>query len=181
MNKTVVRSVSLSPTHSFSKKAVGSINLIEGKGVEGDAHFGKTVKHRYLEKKDPERVNLRQVHLIHYELIEELNEQGFTVSEGDLGENITTSGIEILSLPTNTILKIGDDAVVQITGLRDPCSLLDKFQKGLMKALLTKDKHGNIVRKSGVMGIVLKSGTISIDDKIEVVYPQPPYKKLECV
>jgi len=181
MQKQYVKSVSLSSTHSFSKKVVDNVTLVEGLGVEGDAHFGKTVKHRYLVKKDPTKPNLRQVHLIHYELIEELNGNGFTVSEGDLGENITTVGVDLLNLPTDTILKIGKDAVVQITGLRDPCSLLDQFQKGLLKALIEKDEKGNIIRKSGVMGIVKKSGEIKVDDEIEIIYPQKPFKKLECV
>jgi len=181
MRKQYVKSVSLSPTHSFSKKVVDNIALVKGKGVEGDAHFGKTVKHRYLVKKNPALQNLRQVHLIHYELIEELNEKGFSVSEGNLGENITTEGVELLNLPTDTILKIGKDAVIQITGLRDPCHLLDKFQKGLLKALIEKDENGDIIRKSGVMGIVQKSGEVKIDDDIEIIYPQEPHKKLICV
>jgi MOSC domain-containing protein YiiM len=181
MNMKKVKSLSLSSTHSFSKKVVENVTLVEGLGVEGDAHFGKTVKHRYLVKKDPTKPNLRQVHLIHYELIEELNEKGFSVSEGDLGENITTVGIELLNLPTDTILKIGVDAVIQIKGLRDPCVLIDRFQKGLLKAVIEKDKNGNVIRKTGVMGIVQKSGEIKIDDEIEIVYPQKPYMKLECV
>jgi MOSC domain-containing protein YiiM len=181
MNMKKVKSLSLSSTHSFSKKAVDNVTLVEGLGVEGDAHFGKTVKHRYLVKKDSTKPNLRQVHLIHYELIEELNGKGFSVSEGDLGENITTMGIELLNLPTDTILKIGIDAVIQIKGLRDPCVLIDRFQKGLLKAVIEKDKNGNVIRKTGVMGIVQKSGEIKIDDEIEIIYPQKPYKKLDCV
>jgi MOSC domain-containing protein YiiM len=181
MNIKKVKSVSLSSTHSFSKNAVDNITLVEGLGVEGDAHFGKTVKHRYLVKKDPTKPNLRQVHLLHYELIEELNEKGFSVSEGDLGENITTMGIELLNLPTDTILKIGIDAVIQIKGLRDPCVLIDRFQKGLLKAVIEKDKNGNVIRKTGVMGIVQKSGLVKINDEIEIIYPQKPYMKLECV
>jgi len=181
MQKQYIKSVSLSSTHSFSKKAADNITLVEGLGVEGDAHFGKTVKHRYLVRKNPTKPNLRQVHLIHYELIEELNGKGFSVSEGDLGENITTVGIELLNLPTNTILKIGEDAVIQITGLRDPCVLIDRFQKGLLKAVVEKDKNGNVIRKTGVMGIVQKSGKVNIDDEIKIIYPQKPYKKLDCV
>jgi MOSC domain-containing protein YiiM len=176
-----VKSLSKSSTHTFSKKVVDHIILIEGLGVEGDTHLGKTVKHRYLAKKNPSNPNLRQVHLIHYELIEELNEKGFSVSDGDLGENITTLGIDLLSLPTDTILKMGDEAVIQVKGLRNPCVQLDMFQKGLLKAVIEKDNNGNVIRKCGVMAIVQKSGLIKIDDKIEIKIPKKPYKKLECV
>jgi MOSC domain-containing protein YiiM len=176
-----VKSVSKSLSHTFSKNVVGQIKLIEGLGVEDDVHLGKTVKHQYLAKKYPTSANLRQVHLIHYELIEELNENGFSVSDGDLGENITTIGIDLLNLPTDTILKIGNEAVVKITGLRNPCVQLDMFQKGLLKAVIEKDENGNVIRKCGIMGIVIKSGIVRIDDAIEIIFPQKPFKKLICV
>lgn len=94
-----VISVSKSDEHTFSKQVLHSITLIAGDGVEGDAHCGKTVQHRSRVKADPTQPNLRQVHLIHSELFEELKEQGFDVAAADLGENITTRGIDLLSLP----------------------------------------------------------------------------------
>jgi MOSC domain-containing protein YiiM len=176
-----VIAVSRSSTHSFSKMNENYITLIEGFGVEGDAHQGKTVRHRFLARKDPTKPNLRQVHLIHLELIRELNRKGFEVSEGDLGENITTEGIDLLNLPTNTILNIGNHSVIQVTGLRNPCVQLDNFQKGLLKAVIEKDENGNVIRKSGIMAIVIKGGIVRAGDKIEIKLPQKPYKKLECV
>lgn len=155
--------------------------MIEGLGVDGDSHFGKNVQHRFLAKKYPNLENLRQVHLIHFELLEELNSKGFTVLEGDLGENITTFGIDLLSLPTNTILKIGNSVKIKITGLRNPCLQLDNFQKGLLKAVVEKDEKDNVIRKCGVMGIVEKGGQIKVDDEIELIYPNEPYEKLICV
>ena len=176
-----VKSVSINPNHTFSKNRVNQIKLIEGLGVEGDSHFGKNVQHRFLAKKNPNQDNLRQVHLIHFELLEELNGKGFKVLEGDLGENITTFGIDLLSLPTNTILKIGNAVKIKITGLRNPCLQLDNFQKGLLKAVVEKDVKGNVIRKCGVMGIVEKGGQIKVDDEIELIYPNEPYEKLVCV
>ena len=169
-----VNAVSLSAEHTFSKPNQNSIRLIEGFGVEGDAHAGKKVKHRYLAKLDTERPNLRQVHLIHVELLDKLHEKGFSVAPGELGENITTKGIDLLGLPTGTMLKIGKNAVVEITGLRNPCIQIDRFQKGLLKAVLYKDLDGNLVREAGVMGIVVVGGEIIPGDPIVFdMLPQP--------
>jgi len=176
-----VKSVSKSLTHTFSKEVVEQINLIEGLGVEDDAHLGKTVKHRYLARKYPANVSLRQVHLIHHELIKELNEKGFNVSDGSLGENIKTMGIDLLNLPTDTLLKIGNEAIIKITGLRNPCVQLDLFQKGLLKAVIDKDDNGHVIRKCGIMAIVIKSGIVNTNDTIEIFFPQKPFKKLVCV
>jgi MOSC domain-containing protein YiiM len=158
-----------------------SIRLLKGLGVEGDAHMGETVKHRSRVRVDPTQPNLRQVHLIQSELFEELKGKGFTVHPGDVGENIATRGIDLLGLPTGAVLRIGDSAVVEITGLRNPCSQLDGFQKGLTAAVLDRDAAGNIIRKAGIMGIVLESGDVRPGDPIRVELPAEPHRALERV
>ena len=173
-------SVSKNRRHLFSKVTCSFINLIEGQGVEGDAHCGITVKHRSRVKIDPTQPNLRQVHLIHIELIKDLNSKGFHILPGAMGENITTEGLDLLSLPTNTCLKIGS-AEIRITGLRNPCAQLDNYQKGLTAAVLDKDEQGNLIRKAGLMGIVLKGGIIKPGDHIETAYPTEPRLPLEVV
>jgi len=176
-----VLSVSKSSKHSFSKEIVDSIVLIQGEGVEGDAHKGVTVKHRSRVKVDPTQPNLRQVHLIHSELISELQAKGFKVHPASMGENITTTGIKLLDLPTGAVLKIGKDAEIEITGLRNPCAQLDNYQKGLTSAVLDKDAEGNVIRKAGVMGIIVKGGEVAADDSIKILLPPKPYKRLEKV
>jgi MOSC domain-containing protein YiiM len=177
----VVTAVSCSPTHSFSKPNQDCIRLLAGLGVEGDAHLGTKVKHRSRVKKDPSQPNLRQVHLIHAELHDELNASGFDVSAGDLGENVTTRGIDLLSLPAGARLLIGAAAVIEVTGLRNPCVQIDRFRKGLMKAVLGKDDHGNLVRKSGIMGVVLEGGEVKPGDAIRVELPPVPHQPLAVV
>ncbi|OJJ21100.1 MOSC domain-containing protein [marine bacterium AO1-C] len=177
----IVLAVSKSSSHTFSKYACDSIQLLTGLGVEGDAHMGTTVKHRSRVAKDPTQPNLRQVHLIQSELFAELTQQGFQVKSGDMGENITTQGVDLLNLPKDTILIIGASAQVKITGLRNPCKQLDAFQEGLMKAVLDKDEAGNLVRKSGVMGVVLEGGEVKPGDEIVIELPSKPYIKLERV
>ncbi len=167
---TVV-AVHLSATHTFSKPSRPSILLVEGLGVEGDAHLGETVKHRSRVKADPTQPNLRQVHLIHAELHDELREKGFDVKPGDMGENVTTRGIDLLSLPTGALLRLGEEAVVRVTGLRNPCAQLDSFQPGLMQAVLERDAEGNLVRKAGIMGVVVRSGYVRPGDAIVVEAP----------
>jgi MOSC domain-containing protein YiiM len=177
----IVTAVSSSPSHSFSKPNRNRIQLLTGLGVEGDAHLGTTVKHRSRVKKDPGQPNLRQVHLIHAELHDELKAFGFDVSAGEMGENVTTRGIDLLSLPAGARLRIGEAAVVEVTGLRNPCVQIDRFLKGLMKAVLGKDDHGNLIRKSGVMGIVLEGGEVKPGDAIQVELPPEPHQKLDVV
>ena len=177
----IVIAVSQSPTHSFSKPNRGSVNLLAGLGVESDAHMGEKVQHRSRVAKDPNQPNLRQVHLIHAELHDELRERGFDVSAGQMGENITTRGIELLGLPTGTRLYVGNSAVVEVTGLRNPCYQLDDFQNGLMKAVLDKDEQGNLIRKAGVMGIVLTGGEVHVNDVIRVELPPEPHAALKPV
>jgi MOSC domain-containing protein YiiM len=175
-----VVSVSLDRSHRFSKERAGRITLITGEGVEGDAHRGVTVKHRSRVRVDPSQPNLRQVHLIHEELFAELAAKGFTVGPGDIGENITTEGIDLLALPTGARLAIGG-AVIEVTGLRNPCIQLDRFQEGLMQAVLGRDAEGKLVRKAGIMGIVAEGGPVSVGDGIGVELPAEPHRPLEKV
>lgn len=177
----VVVAVHRSATHTFSKPNQDSIQLLAGLGVEGDAHLGVTVKHRSRVAVDPTQPNLRQVHLIHAELHDELRAAGFDVLAGHMGENITTRGIAVLGLPTGTRLHIGDAAVIEVTGLRNPCAQLDTFQPGLLAAVLGRDERGNLIRKAGVMGIVLTSGMVKRGDRIRIELPSPPYRSLERV
>jgi MOSC domain-containing protein YiiM len=176
-----VVSVSLSATHTFSKQTIQSIRLLTGLGVEGDAHMGKTVKHRSRVAQDPTQPNLRQVHLIHSELFDELRSGSFRVEPGQMGENITTRGINLLGLPTGTKLYIGEQAIIEITGLRNPCAQIDNFQSGLLSAVLDHDQNGNLIRKAGVMGIVLTGGEVLVGDEIRVSLPAEPYRPLERV
>lgn len=180
MTATVI-AVSRSPRHTLSKPNEGSIRLLRGLGVEGDAHMGVTVKHRSRVAKDPAVPNLRQVHLIHAELMDGLEAAGFRVAPGVMGENVTTHGIDLLGLPMGTRLRLGAEALVEITGLRNPCSQLNKIQPGLMKATLDRDADGNLIRKAGIMGIVLAGGEIRPGDPIAVELPPEPRKKLEPV
>lgn len=177
----VVTAVGFSPTHSFSKPVFDAIRLLAGLGVEGDAHLGVTVKHRSRVRVDPTQPNLRQVHLIQGELHDELAAAGFTVVPGDLGENVTTRGIDLLGLPTGAKLRLGAEAVVEITGLRNPCSQIDGFRQGLLKLVMGRDEAGNLVRKAGVMGIVLAGGTVRPGDPIGIELPPEPHRPLERV
>ena len=173
-----VLSVALSPTHSFSKALRGEVTLLAGLGVAGDAHMGETVKHRSRVAQDPTQPNLRQVHLVHAELLDELRERGFAVGPGAIGENITTREVDLLGLPKGALLHIGAEAIVEVTGLRNPCLQLDRFQKGLMAATLDRDDAGNLVRKAGVMGIVRAGGPVRVDDPIRVVLPALPLERV---
>ena len=177
MPVTVV-AVSRFPTHEFSKTPTDLIQLLAGLGVEGDAHCGETVQHRSRVRQDPTQPNLRQVHLIHAELFEELAGKGFGVAPGQLGENITTRGIDLLGLSEGTVLRIGATAVVQITGLRNPCSQIDDHRRGLLAAVLDRDDAGHLVRKAGVMGVVLASGPVRAGDTIAIERQPTPHVPL---
>lgn len=181
LNEGRVLAVSSDPSHAFSKQNRSSIRLLEGLGVEGDAHAGKTVQHRSRVRVDPSQPNLRQVHLIHSELHEALRQEGFDVSAGQMGENITTRGLDLLALPTGTRLFIGKAAVIAVTGLRNPCNQLNLFQSGLLNAVLDRDEHGQLVRKAGIMGIVVVGGEVQVGDPIRVELPPAPHRALECV
>jgi MOSC domain-containing protein YiiM len=176
-----VTSVSSSPDHGFSKPAQQSITLLVGLGVEGDAHLGVTVQHLSRVARDPSQPNLRQVHLIHAELHDELNAAGYQLRPGDMGENITTRGVDLLGLPTGTLLRFGDSAVVEVTGLRNPCQQLNNFRPTLMQQLVWRADDGSIVRRGGIMGIVLAGGEICPGDPITVTLPAEPHRVLEPV
>ena len=173
----VVTAVSRDVGHNFTKPNVDEIELVAGFGVRGDSHWGETVQHLVRVREDPTRPNRRQVHLIHGELHDELKQQGFTLGPGDIGENITTRGIELLKLPRGTRLHVGRNAVVEITGLRTPCKQIERFQAGLLAAV-SQDENGNPYFKSGIMGIVLKGGIVKAGDAIRVELPGEPHQKL---
>lgn len=176
-----VVAVSARRGHHFSKTPAFSIRLLKGLGVAGDAHIGETVKHRSRVRRDPTQPNLRQVHLIHAELFAELRDKGFVVQPADLGENVTTEGVDLLALPAGARLHLGASAVVEITGLRNPCIQIDTFRKGLMAATLERDALGHLVRKAGVMSIVLADGDIRPGDAIRVEWPTGPHRPLQPV
>ena len=180
MNATVL-AVAASPGHTFGKAVAPSVRLLAGLGVEGDAHMGRTVKHRSRVRQDPTQPNLRQVHLIPTELFDELQTKGFTVAAGQMGENVTTRGIDLRRLPVGTRLFLGAEAVVELTGLRNPCVQLDRFQPGLMAALLDRDAAGNLIRKAGVMGVVLVGGEVRPGDAIRVELPPEPHRPMDRV
>jgi hypothetical protein len=177
----VVAAVSRAADHALSKANEERIRLLAGLGVEGDAHLGRTVQHRSRIARDPTQPNLRQVHLIHEELHDELHADGFNVTPGVMGENVTTRGVDLLGLPAGARLTLGAEAVVEVTGLRNPCVQLDRFQRGLMAAVLARDDEGNLVRKAGVMAVVLTSGEVRPGDSISVQLPPPPHARLERV
>ncbi|AQA11817.1 MOSC domain-containing protein [Streptomyces malaysiensis] len=176
-----VTAVSSNGEYSFTKPNRDSITLLVGLGVEGDVHAGVTVKHRSRVAQDPTQPNLRQVHLIHEELFTEVDAEGFKVLPGDLGENITTRGIDLLGLPVGTLLHIGDDAVLEVTGLRNPCLQIDHFQNGLLKQVVGRDEAGNIVRKAGIMSVVKEGGTVRPGDPIKAELPAEPHRPLDRV
>ena len=173
--------VSLSARHTLAKPNTDSIRLLPGLGVEGDAHSGATVKHRSRVARDPSQPNLRQVHLVHAELHDTLREQGFTVSPGQMGENVTTRGVDLLALPEGARLHLGDTAVVEVTGLRNPCAQLDRIQPGLMRATLERAQDGSLVRKAGIMAVVLEGGEARPGDPIRIELPPDPHRPLTPV
>jgi hypothetical protein len=176
-----VAAVSRAGDHIFSKANEDCIRLLAGLGVQGDAHLGRTVQHRSRVARDPSQPNLRQVHLIHAELHDELRTRGFAVMPGDMGENITTRGVDLLGLPTGTRLRLGDSAVVDVTGLRNPCVQLNHFQFGLMAAVLDRTSDGAVIRKAGVMAVVVTGGEVRPNDPITVELPPLPHLPLETV
>ena len=168
-------------THRFSKQQMSEIELITGRGVKGDAHNGVTVKHRSRVAVDPTQPNLRQVHLIHAELFEELKAKGFKVGPADLGENVTTVGIDLLALPKHTLLRVGASVELEVTGLRNPCAQIERFQRGLLAAVLDRGPHNELIRKAGIMAVVRAGGMIRLSDRIDVKLPPLPHLPLERV
>lgn len=177
----IVLAVSRSSAYTFTKPVADVITLIPGHGVDGDIHAGVTVRHRSRVAADPTRPNLRQVHLLHAELFDELARHGFGVTPGLIGENVTTRGLDLLALATGTRLHIGATAVVEVTGLRNPCAQIDRLQQGLLKAVLDRDADGRLVRKAGIMGIVIAGGDVRRGDPIVVTQPPLPHRRLEPV
>ncbi len=175
-----VLAVAASPAHGFSKQVADRITLVAGLGVAGDAHAGTTVKHRSRVARDPTQPNLRQVHLLHAELFEELRAKGFAIAPGALGENVTTAGLDLLGLPRGARLRLGG-ALIEVTGLRNPCHQLDAFRPGLMAATLDRDAAGGLVRKAGVMAVVLEGGEVAAGDAIAVLLPEAPHQPLAPV
>ena len=176
-----VVAVHRSGQHAFSKKQVDHVDLVAGVGVSNDVHAGALVKHRSRVLADPKQPNLRQVHLIHDELFADLERQGFSVAPGDLGENITTAGLELLALPVGTSLRLGEAALVVLTGLRNPCQQINEFQNGLLPAVIDTTKPGEPRKLAGVMGVVVQSGEVRAGNPIDVALPPKPHYPLERV
>ena len=181
MEHAIVEAVHRRSVHALGKEEQRSIRLLPGLGVEGDAHSGETVQHRSRVARDPTQPNLRQVHLIQGELHDELRGRGFAVAPGELGENVTTRGLELLALPAGTLLGLGVDAVVQVTGLRNPCKQIEAWQPGLLAAVLDRDCDGALVRKAGVMAVVVAGGEVRPGDPVTVELPPEPQTPLEPV
>lgn len=176
-----VVAVAASPGHRFSKQVRDVIRLLEGRGVEGDAHLGTRVRHRSRARRDPVAPNLRQVHLMPVELLHELSSAGHRIAPGDLGENITTAGVDLHTLPVGTLLRLGDTAEVTVTGLRTPCRQIEDFQAGLLARVLSRDGDGSVRRRVGVMGVVRRAGEVRAGDPVTVVLPAEPHRRLEPV
>jgi len=181
MDQPRVVAVSKDGEHRFSKPLVDAVTLVAGWGIEGDAHAGTTVQHRSRVARDPSQPNLRQVHLLHAELFDEVAEAGFSVEPGQMGENVTTSGIDLLGLPEGAVLRLGDDASVQVTGLRNPCQQINGFEPGLLRAVLGRAEDGTVERKGGVMSVVLTGGTVRPGDRIRVELPAGERRPLQPV
>ena len=181
MTPTVV-AVSRSPKHGFSKQPQKCIRLVPGEGVDGDAHRGVTTQHLYRMRQDPTQPNLCQVHLLGAEKLSELTGSGFSVLPGELGENVLTEGLDLLTLPLGTLLHLGNEALVQVTGLRTPCSQIDKYQRGLQQHLWgERDESGRKARRAGIMSVVLRGGLVHAGDAIGVELPERPHQPLPAV
>ena len=170
-----------SDAHTFSKAPAEALTLLAGLGVEGDAHCGATVRHRSRVAIDPHQPNLRQVHLITTEILDDLRTRGYDVAPGDLGENVTTTGIDLHGLPTGTLIRLGDSALVALTGLRNPCQQIETFRRGLLRQVVGKDGDGDIVRRAGVMAVVVQGGDVRRGDCIVAQLPPPPLTPLAKV
>jgi MOSC domain-containing protein YiiM len=173
-----VVAVARDPEHRFSKDVVASIELVAGLGVTGDAHAGTTVQHRSRVAADPTRPNLRQVHLVGSELLAELDALGLPVAPGQLGENVTTAGLDLPALPRGTVLRLGPSAAVEVTGLRNPCAQIDAFRPGVLRVVVGRGPGGEVVRRAGVMAVVLAGGEVRPGDPVAVELPPGPHLPL---
>lgn len=180
-DRSEVVAVSRDHDHHFSKPVVDAVTLVEGWGIEGDAHAGTTVQHRSRVARDPSQPNLRQVHLIHAELFDELEAAGHAVAPGLLGENVTTRGVDLLGLPTGALLHLGEDACVRVTGLRNPCQQINDFEPGLLREVLGRAEDGSVSRKGGVMGVVVSGGVVRPGDGVRVELPAGELEPLSPV
>lgn len=181
MSQGRVLAVARDAAHRFSKQLVPDVEVVTGLGVKSDAHQGVTVRHRSRVAVDPSQPNLRQVHLIHSELFDELKVKGFSVGPGDLGENVTTAGIDLLALPRDTLLRIGNSVILEVTGLRNPCAQIENFQPGLLSAVLDRGPNNEVIRKAGIMTVVREGGVVRPGDSIDVEVPPLPHHPLERV
>jgi MOSC domain-containing protein YiiM len=175
---SIIVALSRDGLHRFSKQSEAELTLIAGQGVQGDAHCGETVKHRSRVARDPAQPNLRQVHLIGVELLEEVTTKGMPVAPGDMGENVTLRGLDLLGLPRGAVLHLGAEARVQITGLRNPCAQIDAFRPGLLAEMLPRGKNGQVIRRAGVMAIVLTGGVVRVGEAVRVDLPPEPFLPL---
>lgn len=174
----VIVALARDDSHRFSKQPAPELTLIAGQGVEGDAHCGVTVKHRSRVARDPSQPNLRQVHLIGVELLEEVTVKGLPVAPGEMGENVTLRGLDLLALPRGTVLHLGAEAQIELTGLRNPCAQIDAFRPGLLAEMLPRGPEGQVIRRAGVMAIVLTGGVVRVGDAVRVVLPATSHQPL---
>lgn len=181
MNRAMVESVHRSESHDFTKATVEEVVLVAGVGIEGDAHAGATVQHVSRKKKDADRPNLRQVHLVSAELHEELVADGFDLDHGGFGENLVTRGIALGDLPVGTTLALGDDAIIVLTGLRDPCAQIDRHREGLRAAVAFDPGEGPKLFRDGAMAMVVRGGVVRTGDPIGVALPPEPHHPMRKV
>jgi MOSC domain-containing protein YiiM len=176
-----VVAVARAETHAFSKPTRRVIRLLEGLGVEGDAHAGTTVQHLSRKRDHPSEPNLRQVHLLASELFDDVRGAGHDVTPGALGENVTTAGVDLLGLPLGTVLELGSEAAVELTGLRNPCRQIQAFQPGLLQQVLGRGADGSVRRRTGVMSVVRRTGEVRPGDPVRVLLPPEPHRPLRVV
>ena len=176
-----VVAVSKDEYHRFSKVPCTQITLIKGVGVRGDTHSGVTVQHLFAVEQDPRQPNLRQVHLLQQEFLDQARDQGYELTPGDLGENILTDDLDLVGLWQDTLLHIGSQAVVRVSGLRNPCAQIDSFRPGLLQVAVRRDLKGDVVRKAGIMGVVTTGGVVHPGDEIEVEWPAQPHRRLTAL
>ena len=152
--------LSIDDGHHFSKRAVERVTMVAGVGIEGDVHAGPLVQHRSRVRVDPNQPNLRQVHLIDDAVFAVAASAGFEIDHGDLGENVTVSGLDVHGLAVGTMLRLGESAFVAVTGLRNPCGQINGLRPGLLDVLRRAD-GGDIVRRAGIMGVVVRGGEVA--------------------